>query len=140
MGAGNPSSERIRLRWRFRRRQRPIIADMATSVAARGKVAAAAKNKQPIPLGWALDKEGEPTTDSAEGVKGTVVPFAGYKGSAIAIVIDVLTGSAVGIVVRPYVRDLYTDFNDPACISHVFGAINVEAFTSLANSRATSTG
>jgi LDH2 family malate/lactate/ureidoglycolate dehydrogenase len=113
-------------------RQRPIIADMATSVVARGKVASAAKNKQPLPPGWALDKEGEPTTDSAEGLKGTVVPFAGYKGSAIALVIDVLTSVLSGSLFGPYVRDLYTDFNEPACISHVFGAINVEAFTSLA--------
>ena len=81
--------------------QRPIIADMATSVVARGKVAAAAKNKQPLPPGWALDKEGEPTTDSAEGLKGTVVPFAGYKGSAIAMVIDVLTAVLSGSLYRP---------------------------------------
>jgi LDH2 family malate/lactate/ureidoglycolate dehydrogenase len=113
-------------------RQRPIVADMATSVVARGKVAAAAKNKQPLPPGWALDKEGEPTTDSAEGLKGTVVPFAGYKGSAIALVIDVLTAVLSGSLFGPHVRDLYTDFDEPACISHVFGAINIEAFTSLA--------
>jgi LDH2 family malate/lactate/ureidoglycolate dehydrogenase len=112
--------------------QRPIIADMATSVVARGKVAAAAKNKQPLPPGWALDKEGEPTTDAAEGLKGTVVPFAGYKGSAIALVIDVLTAVLSGSLFGPYVRDLYTDFDEPACISHLFGAVNVEAFTSLA--------
>ncbi len=113
-------------------KQRPIIADMATSVVARGKVAAAAKNKQPLPPGWALDKEGEPTTDSAEGLKGTVVPFAGYKGSAIAMVIDVLTAVLSGSLYGPHVRDLYTDFEEPACISHVFGAVNIEAFTSLA--------
>jgi len=41
------------------------------------------------------------------------------------MVIDVLTSVLSGSLFGPYVRDLYTDFNEPACISHVFGAINV---------------
>jgi len=54
-----------------------------------------------------------------EGLKGTVVPFAGYKGSAIAMVIDVLTRCCRDRCMA-HVRDLYTDFDEPACISHVF--------------------
>ena len=46
--------------------------------------------------------------------------------------IDVLTGVLSGSFFGPHVRDLYTDFEEPACISHVFGAVNIEAFTSLA--------
>jgi LDH2 family malate/lactate/ureidoglycolate dehydrogenase len=113
----------------------PILADMATSVTARGKVVVAAKLKQPIPQGWALNKEGEPTTDAAEAVVGSVLPFAGAKGSAIALIIDVLTGMLSGSLFGPYVRDLYGDFENPAAISHVFGAINVEAFTSSSQFR-----
>ena len=115
--------------------QLPIVADMATSVVARGKVVIAAKNKQPIPLGWALNKDGEPTTDAAEGVVGSVLPFAGAKGSAIALVIDVLAGVLSGSLFGPYVRDMYSDFKNATAISHVFGAINIEAFTSAAQFR-----
>jgi LDH2 family malate/lactate/ureidoglycolate dehydrogenase len=113
----------------------PILADLATSVVARGKLVVAAKKKQPIPPGWALNKEGEPTTDPAAGVLGSVMPAAGAKGSAIALVIDVLSGVLSGSLFGPYVRDLYTDFEQPACVSHVFGAVNIEAFTSAARFR-----
>jgi LDH2 family malate/lactate/ureidoglycolate dehydrogenase len=112
-------------------RQLPILADMASSVVARGKLVVAAKKKQPIPPGWALDKQGQPTTDPAEGVLGSVMPAAGPKGSAMALVIDVLCGVLSGSLFGPHVRDLYTDFDQPAGVSHVFGAINIEAFTSV---------
>jgi len=115
--------------------QLPIVADMATSVVARGKVVIAAKNRQPIPLGWALNKDGEPTTDAAEGVVGSVLPFAGAKGSAIALVIDVLAGILSGSLFGPYIRDMYSDFKNPTAISHTFGAINIEAFTSATQFR-----
>ena len=112
-------------------RRLPVVADLATSIVARGKLVVAAKKKQPIPPGWALNKEGEPTTDPAEGVLGSVMPAAGPKGSAIALVIDVLSAVLSGSLFGPHVRDLYTDFDQPACVSHVFAAINIEAFTSL---------
>ncbi|MGA2990481.1 MAG: Ldh family oxidoreductase [Candidatus Korobacteraceae bacterium] len=116
-------------------KQLPVLADLATSIVARGKLVVAAKKKQPIPPGWALNKEGEPTTDPAEGVLGSVMPAAGAKGSALALVIDVLSSVLSGSLSGPYVRDLYTDFDQPACVSHVFGAINIEAFTSAARFR-----
>jgi LDH2 family malate/lactate/ureidoglycolate dehydrogenase len=116
-------------------KQRPILADMATSVVARGKLVVAAKKKQPIPLGWALNKDGEPTTDPAEGVLGSVLPLGGPKGSALALIIEVLTGILSGSLFGPRVRDLYTEFDHPAGISHVFGAVNIEAFTSASRFR-----
>lgn len=81
----------------------PIILDMASTVVARGKIKLAQKKGDEIPLGWALDKNGKPTTDPKEAILGTLLPFGGYKGAFIAFIIDilcgVLTGSSNGIQV-----------------------------------------
>lgn len=110
----------------------PIVADMATSVVALGKVILAAKNNLPIPLGWALNKLGEETTIAKEvydgKVIGTALPFGGAKGSAIALLIDVLSGVLAGSTYGPQIKDMYDDFDEPTTISHLFGAINVAAF------------
>ena len=70
----------------------PIVLDMATSVVARGKIILAAQKGEKIPEGWAIDKEGRVTTDPKAALEGAVLPFGGPKGSAIAILIDVLSG------------------------------------------------
>lgn len=78
----------------------PIFIDMATSVVARGKIILADKKGEPIPEGWAIDIHGNPTTDAAKALEGSVLPFGGAKGSGIAMMIDifcgVLSGSAYG--------------------------------------------
>lgn len=112
-------------------KQLPIIADMATSLVARGKIVIAAKKKEPIPLGWAINKDGEDTTNADDALVGTVLPFAGAKGSAIALIIDVLAGVLSGSVFGPHINDMYADYDKPTLTSHVFGAINIEAFTSF---------
>lgn len=76
--------------------ERPIILDMSSSIVARGKIRKASRNKEQIPLGWAIDQEGNPTTDPNEALKGTLLPIAGPKGSALAIVIDIVTGMLSG--------------------------------------------
>lgn len=66
--------------------------DMATSVVARGKIIEASKRRETIPEGWALDADGRPTTDAIAAEKGVVLPLAGAKGSALAIMVEVLSG------------------------------------------------
>ncbi|KAI5779372.1 Malate/L-lactate dehydrogenase [Geopyxis carbonaria] len=87
----------------------PFVLDMAPSVAARGKVHKALRRGEQIPGDWALDADGRPTTDPAAALEpgATMLPMAGPKGSALAIMMDVfsgvLTGSAfAGDVVGPY--------------------------------------
>src|ERR1019366_8815330 len=63
----------------------PVKIDMATSVVARGNIIAAQKRGQPIPSGWALTADGEPTTDAAAALAGTVLTMAGHKGYALAL-------------------------------------------------------
>jgi len=108
-------------------KQLPIVADMATSVVARGKITMALKKNQSIPLGWAKKKDGEDTTDPREALQGTVLPFAGPKGSAIATIIEALTGVLSGSVFGPQIISI-TNAAIPSRVSHCFMAINLAAF------------
>ncbi|AXF55293.1 Ldh family oxidoreductase [Salicibibacter kimchii] len=74
----------------------PIIFDMATSVVARGKIKLAVKNNTKIPIGWALTKDGEPTTDAREAMEGVVLPVGGAKGYGLAFLVEVLSGLFTG--------------------------------------------
>ena len=86
--------------------EKSIVLDMSSSVVARGKIRRASRNKEEIPLGWAIDKEGDPTTDPNEALKGTMLPIAGPKGSALAIIVDIiagmLSGSRFGLEVKTF--------------------------------------
>jgi len=74
----------------------PMIFDASSSVAARGKIIAAAQKGQSIPAGWAIDPDGVPTTDAKLALLGAVLPFGGAKGSAISFIIDILSGTLTG--------------------------------------------
>lgn len=84
----------------------PFIFDMATSVAARGKIRLAAKNGTPIPEGWALDAQGQPTTDAEAALEGSMVPIGGYKGVGLSMMIDVLAGMLSGAAFAGDVKGL----------------------------------
>ncbi|BAT61831.1 (2R)-3-sulfolactate dehydrogenase (NADP(+)) [Variibacter gotjawalensis] len=71
----------------------PFVIDMACSVAARGHILLAARNGAPIPDGWALDPDGEPTTDSRAAADGLLLPTGGYKGMALAMMIECLAAA-----------------------------------------------
>lgn len=83
----------------------PIVLDMATSDAARGKIRLAAAQGEPIPLGWALDASGNPTTDPSAALQGSMIPIGGPKGYGLSLAIDILagllTGAAFGGQVKP---------------------------------------
>lgn len=85
----------------------PMVLDIANTGVARGKIYLARQRGLPIPEGWAIDKEGAPTTDAQAAIDGIILPMAGHKGYAIAVMMDmlsgVLTGSAfAGEVAGPY--------------------------------------
>jgi len=71
----------------------PLVVDMACSVAARGHILLAAREKQPIPIEWALTADGEPTTDAALAADGMLQPAGGYKGMAIAMMMECLSAA-----------------------------------------------
>ncbi|SEN84993.1 Malate/lactate/ureidoglycolate dehydrogenase, LDH2 family [Paracoccus alcaliphilus] len=74
----------------------PFVFDIATSVAARGEIELHRQQGKPLPQGWALDAEGQPTTDPEAALDGAMLPFGAHKGSAIAIMIELLAGSMIG--------------------------------------------
>lgn len=82
----------------------PLILDMATSLVAMGKIYDYASKGLPIPPGWAVDKNGDPTTDAEAAKAGAIAPFGGPKGYALGVAIEVLvaslTASAIGNNVR----------------------------------------
>jgi len=100
-----------------------LLMDMATSVVARGKIVEASKRKEAIPPGWALDAAGKPTTDAVQAEKGVVLPLAGAKGSALAIMVEVLSGVLGGGRFAQGLGNLYQDFETPQDIGHFFLAL-----------------
>jgi (2R)-3-sulfolactate dehydrogenase (NADP+) len=79
-----------------RRNLWPVIIDLALTEVAKGKLMMAARDKQPIPLGWALDRDGNPTTDANEGIHGSLMPAGGAKGAMLALMIELLAVSLTG--------------------------------------------
>jgi (2R)-3-sulfolactate dehydrogenase (NADP+) len=78
----------------------PLVVDVSLSEVARGKLMIAAKEGRAIPLGWALDRHGHPTTDPQAGLEGSMLPVGGTKGAMLALVVELLvtalTGAAFG--------------------------------------------
>jgi L-2-hydroxycarboxylate dehydrogenase (NAD+) len=105
--------------------------DMATSVAARGHIRLAARAHQAIPEGWALDEEGKPTTDPVAALRGVMLPFAGPKGSALAMMVDILGGVLSGSAFGGEIRDMNVDFDAPQDVGHFFMAFKVAGFMPL---------
>ena len=111
----------------------PVVLDMATSVMARGKVAIAAKNKEQIPLGWALDKDGKPTTDAVAAYEGSMLPIGGYKGYGLSVIVALLTGGLTGGAIGSELKGF---FDLPCNNAHLVGAIRIDSFMPAAKFRA----
>lgn len=103
----------------------PLVLDVACSVTARGNISNAKREGEKIPLGWAIDAEGNPTTDPVAALTGAVLPFAGHKGSGIAIMVDILCGILNSGVTSKHVRE-----NKEAGpeVGHLMMAIDPRAF------------
>ncbi len=74
----------------------PMVFDQASSACARGEMMIHQRDGKPIPLGWAIDAHGEPTTDAAAGLAGAQLPFGGHKGAAVALMVELLVGALSG--------------------------------------------
>ena len=89
----------------------PIIVDMATSVVAKSKFKQYKEAGKELPDGWALDINGKPTNDPEEGMKGLVLPMAGFKGYGIAMLIDLISGLLSGAAFLNNVGRFYSISN-----------------------------
>ena len=88
-----------------RENQPPYVFDFATSVAARGEIELHRRAGKQLPEGWAIDANGNPTTDPEAALAGAMLPFGGHKGSAIGTMIELLAGIMIGDLTSPEVLD-----------------------------------
>jgi ureidoglycolate dehydrogenase (NAD+) len=108
---------------------KPIVLDMATSVVAYGKIVNAKNKGQLIPMGWALDNHGQPTTDPKEA--SMLLPVGGPKGYGLAVIIDIFTAFLSGGAFGSELGGLYKDLDKPNQTSHFFAAIRIDSFIEL---------
>ena len=106
---GTPSGSKI-----------PFILDTSISMINRGKIRVAARNNQKIPEGVALDKFGKPTTDAKKALQGVQLPIAGFRGSGLAWMVDILSGVLTGSNHAGNVKDPFDDFSAPQNVGHLF--------------------
>ncbi|HEX4400024.1 MAG TPA: Ldh family oxidoreductase [Galbitalea sp.] len=108
--------------------ERPQL-DMATSEASFGKVLLAVQDKREIPLGWAVDSRGRPTTSATDAVEGALLPTGGPKGFGLAFMIDALVALS-GASVSPEAMPMYGDRSQPQKLGLAFIAIRADAAVS----------
>ncbi len=107
----------------------PFDLDMSPAVAARGKIRRAARRGEKIPLGYALDAQGRPTTDPHAALDGGVVqPIGGPKGSGLAILMDIMGGVISGAASGGEVGNQFLDYDKPQNVGHFFLAMKTDLF------------
>ena len=121
---GTPASNKI-----------PFILDTSVSVINRGKIRIAARTGKKIPGGVALDKFGKPTTDAKKALAGVQLPIAGFRGSGLAWMVDILSGVITGGNHGGKVKDPFDDFSGPQNIGHLFITIKPNLFVGNYNQR-----
>ena len=112
-------------------RHPPFLMDMANTGVARGKIYLARNRREKIPEGWAIDKDGAPTTDPQAAIDGIILPMAGHKGYAIAMMVDILSGVLTGGGFLSQVHSPYKTADRSHC-GHFMIALNIEALQPLA--------
>jgi LDH2 family malate/lactate/ureidoglycolate dehydrogenase len=108
----------------------PMVLDIANTGVARGKIYLAKQKGLPIPLGWAINAAGEPTTDAAEAIEGIILPMAAHKGYAIAMMMDVLSGVLTGSAFGSGVKGPY-QFDQRSGCGQLMIALDIAAFQPL---------
>lgn len=109
-------------------RRHPVVLDMATSTGAYGKVVQALREGRPIPAGWAQEATGEPTTDPAAALEGSLLPFGGHKGSGLAVAIEALTAGLAAARFSFEIRDMWADPSSRMGTGHLVMALDPRAF------------
>jgi LDH2 family malate/lactate/ureidoglycolate dehydrogenase len=102
----------------------PFVFDISLSAVSGGKILVAAKNGEQIPLGWATDREGRPTTDPNVGFKGFLLPMGGHKGFGLSLLVDILCGVITGGSFQHQLKSMYVYPNDPSNTAHLMLVIN----------------
>ena len=113
----------------------PFILDTSVSITNRGKIRLAAKLGKKISKNTALDKYGNPTTDAIKALAGVQLPIAGFRGSGLAWMVDILSGVLTGANHGGKVKDPFDDFSGPQNIGHLFIVLKSNLFLKNYNQR-----
>jgi len=111
-----------------RRGQLPLVMDFALTHAARAKIVAAANKGEPIPEGWAVDADGRPTTDARAALAGTLLPIGGAKGSALALMVELLAVALTGAQFGFEASSFLDDKGPPPAVGQFLLCIDPAAF------------
>jgi (2R)-3-sulfolactate dehydrogenase (NADP+) len=106
----------------------PVIVDISLSRVARGKLMAAAQKGESIPQGWALDPEGNPTTDPKAGMAGTMAPLGDAKGTALALMVELLCAGLTGANYAYEATSFFDDKGPPPGVGQAIIAIDPSCF------------
>ena len=114
----------------------PVVLDMATTVAAYGKVKTKAQRGEMMPEGWMMDRQGQPLLDPKRSNEGFLLPIGGYKGYGLALIFGMLAGTLNGAAMGRDVVDFNADDTTPTNTGHAICAINIAAFQPVAEFKA----
>lgn len=104
-----------------------VVYDIAMSGSSDIKILQMAKEGKPLPHGWLIDKEGKDTTDASQyGKGGVLIPFGGYKGYGMAMMVEILAAALSGAAMLKDVSSWNSDPNKTGNVGHLFVALNVE--------------
>ncbi len=106
----------------------PVVLDMATTVAAYGKVKAKAQRGEQMPIGWMIDRLGQPLTDPKRAEDGFLMPIGGYKGYGLALIVGLLAGTLNGAAMGSDVIDFNKDQSSTTNTGQAIMAIDLSAF------------
>ncbi|HLU00275.1 MAG TPA: Ldh family oxidoreductase [Burkholderiaceae bacterium] len=106
----------------------PVVLDMATTVAAYGKVKAKAKRGEMMPEGWMIDREGRPLLDPNRSDEGFLLPIGGHKGYGLALMVGILAGTLQGAAMGRDVIDFNKDHTTPTNTGQAILVIDLAAF------------
>ena len=109
----------------------PVVLDMATTVAAYGKVKAKAQRGEQMPVGWMMDRQGQPLTDPKRAEEGFLMPIGGYKGYGLAMIVGLLAGTLNGAAMGSEVIDFNKDDTSVTNTGQAIVAIDPDAFGEL---------
>lgn len=102
--------------------------DVATSTVARGKIRLYEKENRPLPLGWAIDSEGNDTTDAKKALAGSVLPMGGHKGYGLSMVVEYLSGILSGANLCYETKSMFENTATPANNGHFLMVIDISRF------------
>jgi (2R)-3-sulfolactate dehydrogenase (NADP+) len=109
-----------------------LTIDLSLSEVARGNLMVAAREGRPIPPGWALDRDGRPTTDPRAGLEGSMLAMGGAKGAMLALVVELLVTTLTGAAIGFEANSFFVEEGNRPRLGQAFIAIDPDALAGRA--------